>query len=286
MKSPITLTLSLALLTVFAIEGSVAQTLKTPANSPTQVLKQNFALGEVVIDYSRPSLKGRTAFGEVVPFDTLWRTGANGCTKITFTENVSVEGHALAAGTYSLFSIPGQKEWTIIFNKNAKQSGTGSYKQEEDALRFNVPVFMSKESVETFTIEMTNMRQTSAQVELSWETTRVAFSVVADIDSVMMKNIDVALSPEDKRPYFAAASYYYDNGKDLGKALDWVNKALEQNPKGFFIAHLKAKILLKKGDLAGAKAAAELSLALAKDAKSDDYVQLNTKLLASIVKKG
>ena len=286
MKKPAIVFSTLLCVAFFMNAITYAQTLKVPANSPTQTLKQNFGLGDITIEYSRPSLKGRTAFGEVVPFDKLWRTGANGCTKITFSDNVVVEGHPLTAGTYALFTIPGKTAWTIIFNKNYKQSGTSSYKQEEDALRFTVQAGKLADPVETFTIELQNMRPTSAEFELTWETTRVGFAVATVIDSAIMANIASALSPEDKRPYFQAANYYFENGKDLNQALEWVNKALEQNPKGFFIAHLKAKILAKQGKFEEAKAAAELSMSLAKDANNEDFIQLNKKLLATFVKKG
>ena len=262
-----------------------AQQLKTPAPSPTQTLKQNFALGEIDVEYSRPGLKGRIAFGEVVPFDKMWRTGANACTKITFTDKVSVEGNDVPAGTYSVFTIPGKTEWTVIFNKNLKIGGLDGYKQEDDLLRFKVKPSTTLDKTETFTINVTDISSTKATVELLWEKTRVAFAVTANIDSVMMKNIEMALSPADKRPYFQAANYYYENGKDLTKALEWVNKAIEQNQKAYYVVHLKAKILFKQKDFKGAIAAAEQSSALAKDAGNDDYVRLNEKLIAE-AKKG
>ena len=265
------------------------QTFKAPVNSPLQSIKQNFALGEIAIEYSRPSLRDRVAFGEIVPFDKLWRTGANACTKITFSDNVLLDGHLVMAGTYALFTIPGKKEWVVILNKNTKQSGTGSYKEEEDLLRFNVKPMPLLDKVETLTISIDAVRQTNALINISWDNTRIGFPVVANIDSIMMKNIESALSPEDKRPYFQAANYYFENNKDLGKALEWVNKAIDNNPKAFFMVHLKAKILMKQKDYAAAIAAAELSMQLAKDAKNDDYIQLNQKLIDEakrFVKKG
>lgn len=261
-----------------------AQQLKTPVLSPTQTLKQNFALGEIGIEYSRPSARGRVVYGEVVPFDKIWRTGANACTKLTFSDKVKVEGNDVPAGTYSLFTIPGQTEWTIIVNKNAKQAGTANYKQEEDLVRFKVKPTVLADKIETFTINVTDITTTSANIELAWEKTRIAFNVTAAIDSVIMKNIETALA-NDTRPYFSAAGYYYDNGKDLNKALEWSNKAIEQNPKAYYVVHLKAKIQLKLKDYKGAIATAEQSMALAKEAKSDEYVKMNEKLIED-AKKG
>jgi tetratricopeptide (TPR) repeat protein len=262
------------------------QQLKMPAPSPTQTLKQNFGLGEIDIEYSRPGLKGRTAFGQVVPYDQLWRTGANSCTKITFTDNVKVEGNAVPSGTYALFTIPGKTEWTIILNKNTNQGGTGDYKQAEDLLRFKVKPMSMNDKVESLTMNVADVAPTSSNIELLWEKTRVAFNVTESIDSTMMKNIETALSPADKRPYFQAASYYFENGKDLNQALTWAGKAMEQNPKAFYVAHLKAKIQLKLKDYNGAIATAETSIALAKDAKNDDYVRMNEKLIEEAKKGG
>ncbi len=283
-KSKKSLVLGLAVSALFSL-NTFAQQLKSPAPSPTQTLKQNFALGDITLEYSRPSLKGRVAFGEVVPFDKVWRTGANASTKVTFSDKVKVEGNDVPAGTYSLYTIPGKTEWTIILNKNVTNWGTDGYKQEEDLVRFKVKPMMISEKVETFTMNVGEMTSTSANVDLMWEKTHVGFSVTANIDSVMMKNIDMALAPADKRPYFQAANYYYENNKDLNKALEWVNKAVDQNPKAFYVLHLKAKIQVKLKDNKGAIATAEQSIAMAKEAKNDDYVKLNEKLIEE-AKKG
>lgn len=259
--------------------AAMAQQLKTPAPSPTQTLKQNFALGDITIEYSRPSVKSRVVFGDLVPFDKLWRTGANASTKITFSDKVKLEGKDVPAGTYSLYTIPGKTDWTIIINKNTTLWGSDGYKQDEDIVRFKVKSNTMADKVETFTINVADVTTSTANIEFTWEKTRVAFNVASNIDSVMMKNIETALSPADKRPYYQAANYYYENGKDLTKALEWDNKAIEQNPKAFYMVHLKAKILMKQKNYKDAIAAAEQSIALAKDAKNDDYVKLNEKLI-------
>ncbi len=270
--------LGIVVLTLLSFR-SMAQQLKTPAPSPTQTLKQNFALGDITIEYSRPSVKGRVVFGDLVPYDKLWRTGANASTKITFSDKVKLEGTDVPAGTYSLYTIPGKTEWTIILNKNTTLWGTDGYKQEEDIARFKVKSMTMNDKVETFTINVADVTAASANVDIIWEKTRVVFNIASNIDSVMMKNIETALSPADKRPYYQAANYYFENGKDLNKALEWVNKAIEQNPKAFYMVHLKAKIQMKLKDYKSAIASAEQSIALAKDAKNDDYVKLNEKLI-------
>jgi hypothetical protein len=260
-------------------------TLKTPAPSPTQTLKQSFALSEITIEYSRPSAKGRVVFGDVVPFGKMWRTGANAATKITFGEDVKVEGKAVPAGTYALYSIPNKDNWEITLYKDLTIAGrTAEYKAENELTRFTVKPSPLANKVETLTINVADITATTASIELTWEKTRVAFNVVADIDAKVMKNIETSLAT-DTRPYFQAANYYYENDKDLKQALDWVNKAIEQNPKGFWMVMLKAKIQLKLKDNAAATSSAEQVIALAKEAQNDDYVKQAEKLIVDAKKK-
>ncbi|MES2138661.1 MAG: DUF2911 domain-containing protein [Bacteroidota bacterium] len=261
-----------------------AQQLKLPAPSPLQTLDQSFALSNIKIEYSRPSAKGRVIFGDLVPFGKTWRSGANTATKITFGEDVKIEGSPLVAGTYALYTIPNKDSWEIMFYNDLKLGGNvADYKAENEVLRVKVKPSAYANKVETLTINVTDMTSNSGNIELLWENTRVAFSVVSDIDSKVMKNIETSLAT-DARPYFQAAGYYYDNNKDLTIALGWINKAIEQNPKAFYMVHLKAKIQLKLKDYKGAVATAEQSIVLAKEAKNDDYVAMNQKLIAEAQK--
>ncbi|AYQ34406.1 DUF2911 domain-containing protein [Runella sp. SP2] len=261
--------------------GSMAQGIKTPAPSPTQTLKQDFALSSIEINYSRPAAKGRKVFGDLVPFGKIWRTGANGATKITFGEDVKVGGMPVKAGSYAIYSVPNANEWEIIINKGANNSGLTGYKTEDDVARFKVKPMQLPMNIESFTIMLGNLTASSASVQILWETTAVEFPVVADIDSKIMAQINSAMTV-DSRPYFQAASYYFDNGKDINKALEWANKAVEAQPTAFWVLHLKAKVQAKAGDKAGAKSTAMKSIELAKEAKNDDYVVLNQKLIATL----
>ena len=266
---------------LFANMSMDAQTVKVPAPSPTQSIKQDFALSSIEVSYSRPGVKGRSIFGDVVPFGKLWRTGANGCTKLTFGEDVKVGGVEVKAGTYSLFSVPNKDEWEIILNKNITIGGLDGYKTEDDVARFKVKTAMLGSLVETFSIQVANVTSSTADIQISWEKTSVNIPVVADIDTKISKSIETAMTV-DNRPYFQAASYYLETGKDLGKALTWVDKAIEMNPKAFWMVHLKAKIQAQSGDKVGAIATAKKSIELAKEAKNNDYVALNEKLIASL----
>ncbi len=264
-----------------AIMTAQAQGIKTPAPSPTQTIKQDFALSSIEVNYSRPNMKGRTVFGDLAPYGKLWRTGANAATKVTFGEDVTVGGVAVKAGTYVLYTVPNKDEWEVIFNKGLGNWGIDGYKKEEDVARFKVKPVALPSSVETFTIQLGNVTPATADIQVSWEKTQINIPVVADIDAKISKSIETAMNV-DNRPYFQAASYYFEAGKDLKQALAWTNKAIENSPKAFWMVHLKAKILAKMGDKTAAVTAANQSIVLAKEAKNDDYVALNEKLIATL----
>jgi tetratricopeptide (TPR) repeat protein len=276
--------ISLSLMALAMAFISQAQTVKVPAPSPLQTLKQNFALSEITIEYSRPSARGRAVYGDVVPFGKVWRTGANGSTKITFGEDVKVEGKAVKAGTYALYSIPGKDSFTFMLYKDLKLGGdVANYNAENELIRFAVKSSKLTEKVETFTMNVADITATSSNIELTWENTRAAFNVTADIDASIMAAIDKALN-KDNKPYYQAASYYYDNNKEMKVALEWVNKAVEQNPKAYWVMLLKAKIELKLKDKAAAKASAEKVIEMAKADKDDAYVKNGENLLIEINK--
>jgi tetratricopeptide (TPR) repeat protein len=262
--------------------SAYAQTLKVPAPSPQQTVKQNFALSDVTIEYSRPSVKGRVIFGDLVPYGKIWRTGANSATKITFGEDVSLEGKAVKAGTYALYTIPEKDSWTIMLYKDLTLGGNvNDYKAEDEAVRFSVAAAIAAEKTETFAIGFDDIGASTMKVVLSWDKTRVAFNIKADIEDKIMKNIQTAMF-DDKRPYYQAASYYYDNGKDLKQALEWASKAAELNPSAYWVMLLKAKIQFKMKDYQGASVSAQKVIELATADKDDTYVGHGKKMLEDI----
>ena len=259
---------------------SLTAQLKVPAPSPSGMVKHAVGLSDIQVEYSRPSAKGRVIFGDVVPFGKVWRTGANGATKITFGEDVKVEGNAVPAGTYALYTMPNKDSWEIMLYKDLTLGGNvADYKKESELVRFNVKPKALNDKVESFTIDIADVTANSANVELNWEKTRVAFNVVSDIDAKIMKNIETNVV-NDSRPYFQAATYYYDNNKDLKQASEWADKAIASNPKAFWMVMLKAKIQAKQGDKKGAVASAEKVIALATEAKNDDYVAMAKKIVS------
>ncbi len=257
-----------------------SQALKTPTPSPMQTLKQGFALTDISIEYYRPSAKGRTVFGDVVPFGKIWRTGANGATKMTFGENVKIQGKDVPAGTYAIYTIPNKDNWEVLIYKDLKLGGNvNDYKQENELIRITVPVVNMNDYVETFTVNVANIQASSCAIEMTWEKTKISFNVVAEIDQAIMGSIDKAMNV-DSKPYYQAASYYYENNKDMAKALEWITKAVDQNPKAYWVALLKAKIELKSGDKKAATTSAQKVIELAKEAKNDDYVKMAEKLIS------
>ncbi|MEJ7821883.1 MAG: DUF2911 domain-containing protein [Chitinophagaceae bacterium] len=253
---------------------------KVPAPSPTQTIKQDFGLSAIELIYSRPAMKGRKIFGDLVPWNKVWRTGANNATRLKFTDDVMIGGKALKAGEYALYTVPGDKEWEIIINKGSANWGT-NYKQEDDVFRIKAMPMKLTETVENFTMQFANVKPTSTDLHIMWDKTAVAIPITTDIDKRIMAQIDNAMN-KDSRPYFQSAMYYMENGKDMNQSLQWFDKAIEQNPKGYWIYHQKANALAKMGKKAEAKSIAQKSMDMAREEKNDDYVRLNEKLMADL----
>jgi Protein of unknown function (DUF2911)/Tetratricopeptide repeat len=272
----------LALAIALAITSvTEAQALRTPAPSTTQTIKQDFGLGSIELSYSRPGMKGRKVFGDLVPFGKVWRTGANQATTITFSDDVTIGGTAVKAGKYGLVSIPDKDNWTFIITKQLDITSPAAYKAENDVVKVMAKPMAMKDAMENFTMQFANVKSNSCELHVMWENTAVSLPMSSDVDSKVMAQIDNLIN-KDNKPYFNAAMYYLENGKDLGKALTWFDKALEQNPKAFWVHHQKANCLAKLGKKADAIASANKSIELAKEAKNDDYVALNEKLLATL----
>lgn len=255
--------------------------LKTPAPSTGQMVKQDFGLSSIELSYSRPNIKGRKIFGDLVPFDKVWRTGANGATTLTFGDEVTIGGKKIAAGKYGLLTIPGKSSWTIIISKQTDVTNPAAYKQEEDMVRLTAKTTNLPIAVETFTIALHDVKPASCIVYIAWDKTAVSFPITTDVDTKVMASIDAAMKSE-KPPYYQAAAYYLENNKDINKANEWFAKAAEANPKAYWIKYNQAKALAKSGKKAEAKAVALQSKALAIEGKNDDYVKLNEKLLAEL----
>jgi hypothetical protein len=256
--------------------------LEFPQASPSATLHQRVGITDIDIAYSRPSAKGRTMLGGVNPYGEPWRTGANSATRITFSTPVTFQGSHLEAGTYELFTIPGADEWTVMLQKAANQWGAYAYDPKNDVLRVKATPQHLAEHVETFTIEVDDIRTESATLALVWEHTRVPISLGFDVVGILKPKIEAAMAGSGPKPYAQAAMFYADNKLDLDAANGWIDAAIAQQPDAFYLYYQKARILAAKGDKAGAEAAARHSIDLAAKASGpakDEYLRLNQALI-------
>lgn len=254
---------------------------KTPAPSPAQTVKQEFGLSNVELSYSRPARKGRKIFGDLVPYNAVWRTGANSATTLTFGDNVIIGNKEIAAGKYGLLSIPGATSWTLIITQQTDVTNPAAYKPAEDVVRVTVKVKPLATSVENFTIQFDDVKAESCNLTISWDKSMVSLPIKTSVDAKVMASIQESMRSA-KPAYFQAAFYYLENGKDLKQAEEWFAKAVEEQPNAFWIRYQQARNFAKLGKKTLAKEAALKSKELATAASNQDYVTLNNKLIGSL----
>src|SRR5690606_2097771 len=274
------ITITLLWLATILLPGITLAQLALPAASPASVVTQGIGLGEVKIDYSRPSLKGRKMFGAQVPYNSVWRTGANKVTNITFSRDMEINGLKVAAGRYALLSIPSTTEWTIILNKEAEAWGAYTYKESEDVLRFKVKSEKLKSTIEHFTIRFDDFTPTEANLVIEWENTRVKFPIKHDPDSEIMDQIKKLTASSDANAgvLLGAANYYLETNRDLNQAYAWASKAVETN-KAFWALAARAKIASRIGKCDVALEDAKAALPGAKEANDMSYVFTLEKII-------
>lgn len=271
------------ILFVFAVATTVAVNaqLKTPAPSTSQKIEQTVGLTNVKVEYSRPSMRGRTIFGDLVPFDKMWRTGANANTKITFSDPVMVGGKEVKAGTYALYTKPGAQSWDVMLYTDTENWGTPEkWEDSKVAATVKAQVYPMPMNIETFTISFDDITNNSANLGMMWEKSYVALPISFMTDKIVSENIEKVMGGPTATDYYQSAVYYLESGQDINKAKTWIDKALEMNDKPAFWMHRQQSLIYaKSGDKKGAIKAAQKSLELAKTAGNEDYVALNTKSL-------
>jgi len=274
-------------LTILIASFTAEAQVKTPQPSPKAIVNQTVGLTDVEIEYSRPGMKGRTIFGDLVPFGKLWRTGANANSTISFSEDIMFDGKTLKKGKYAVFITPKADTWELVFYKTTDNWGTPEeWKEENVALKTTAKPETLTRNVESFTISINNLDNNFAHLEFSWEKTLVAFKFEVPTQKAAIASIEKALAGPTAGDYFSAAQFYYQSNGDLNKALGYVNKALELNAeKPFWYNRLKSLIQAKLGDKKGAIETAKLSLAAAELAKNNDYVKMNKDSIAEWSKK-
>jgi hypothetical protein len=254
---------------------------KMPAPSTTQIIKQDFGMGSLEVNYSRPNVKGRKVFGNLVPYNKVWRTGANSATTITVSDEIMIGGVTLKAGKYGILSIPGKKEWTIIITKDVNVTSPAAYKQENDIVRVMATPTKMKKKVETFAMQFANIEYESCELHIKWAGTAVSLPITTNIKDRLKADIEKMLQG-DKPNYSQAANFYYEWMKDYANALVNINKAIDANKKAFWLYLTKAKIEKESGDKVSAKTSAETCVKLATEAKNDDYIKMGNDLIKSL----
>ncbi len=273
----------IAFLMLFSV--NIFGQISTPRSSPACKVTQTVGLVDVTVDYFRPNLKGRKAFGDVVPYGAMWRTGANSGTTVTFGDEVMIGNNKVPKGTYIVFTIPQEKEWTVIFNKNTKLQGNDpeGYKIEEDVARINVKVLPTMPMVESFTIGINNVKATGATIDFTWENVIISVPFTVDTDTRVMNSIKSKLDGPTGNEYYQAASYYLENKKDIVQAKKWMDMACDKGIcNKYWILRTKGLIYAEAGDKKGAKEAFTQSLTEATKENDAAYIKMNEKSLAEL----
>lgn len=265
---------------LFAMAAMLSLTLgaqiTTPQPSSTQKIAQQVGLTDVALEYSRPSMRGRTIFGDLVPYDAMWRTGANKNTMITFGDDVTIGGKEVKAGSYAIFTKPGEAVWEVIFYADTENWGTPqNWDASKVAATVKTEVFPMEMPVETFTMTIDDVHNNGATLGMIWEKVYVGVPFEVPTKAKALKSIETVMNGPNGNDYYSAASYYLDEGQDLDKAKEWIDKAVAANPKAYWVMRKQSLINAKLGDTKAAIDAAKKSLAAAEAAGNQDYVKLN-----------
>jgi hypothetical protein len=258
---------SLFMVTLGLLPVAIAQELELPRPSPKASVTQTIGLTDVTISYSRPGVKGRVIWGELVPYDKVWRTGANEATTISFSRDVKIGGQNIPAGAYSLLTIPGKEEWMVVINKDANQWGSYSYDQTKDAVRVKVKPQMGPHQ-ERMMFSFADVQLSSGTVELAWEKVRVSFVIETDTVNQAMANIKDALESDWVVPYRAASFVHMNNVGDKTEARKWIDQSVTIR-ETYWNMRLKAEILAAEGSIKEAIAIAEKAVQIGKENKDE-----------------
>lgn len=255
--------------------------IETPQPSPFSKVEQKVGLTDVTLEYSRPNMRARTVFGDLVPYGKVWRLGANTNTKITFSTDVTVQGKELKAGTYALFAIPNENNWEIVFYSNA---GNWGAPQELDASKIiakvTAEVYPLPMNIETFTMSFDDLTSNGATLGIMWANVYVGVKFEVPTDKIVASSIDKIMNGPNAGDYYAAAVYYLQEGKDAKQAKTWIDKAMSMTAQpAFYQLRQQSLIYAKAGDKKGAIEIAKKSLEASKAAGNMDYVKMNTDSL-------
>ena len=262
---------------VFAISFCSYSQIQTPQPSPFSKVEQQVGLTDVTLEYSRPNMRNRAIFGDLVPYGKVWRTGANARTKITFSDDVTVGNATLKAGTYAIFSIPNKTSWEVIFyTEHAGGGAPQTLDESKVAARVVAEVYPMPMKIETFTMTFDDLTSNSGVLPMLWEEVYVGVQFNVPTDAKAAASIEKVMAGPSSNDYYSAASYYFQEGKDIAKAKEWIDKAISMSAKpAFWQLRQQSLIYAKAGDKKGAIEVAKKSLAASEDAKNEDYIKMN-----------
>ena len=276
-------------LLLFTVNLSFSQ-INTPRVSPASEVEQMVGLTKIEIEYSRPSMRGREVFGNLVPFGKVWRTGADNSTKISFDTDVIISGKTIQSGTYSIFSIPNKESWEIILYSDVELWGVPRDWSENKIVfssMFDVKKLKKSNTVETFTISFNDLTNNDVIMSISWENTSVDIKIEVPTRSMVEKDISNVLNDNPKASdYYAAAVFYRQENVNLSQALLWMNKAIEmfENPR-FYHYRQQSLLMAANNKFSEAIDAANKSLDDAIKSDNQGYVKMNRESIAEWSKK-
>ena len=268
-------------LTLFAFTAllsfSLSGQLQTPDLSPAATLTQVVGLTDVSVEYSRPAVRGRTIFGNLVPYGKVWRTGANARTKVSFSDDVSIGGKEVKAGTYAILTIPRENSWDVIFYTDHEGGGAPAELDESKvAARVTADVQEMPMVIESFTISIDDITSGSAVLGMLWENAYVGVKFEVPTDAKVSSAIERVMNGPGFQDYYAAAAYYFSEGKDMGQAKQWIDKAMSMVEKPrFWQLRQQSLIYAASGDKKGAVELAKKSLIDAEASGNSDYIKMN-----------
>ena len=260
---------------------SVNAQIETPQPSPFTKIEQKVGLTDVTLEYSRPSMREREVFGNLVPFGKMWRAGANKNTMITFSNPVKIDGQDLKAGSYSIFITPAATSWDVIFYSDTENWGTpGKWDDTKVAAKTTIKTMKTAMNVETWTIGFDTLTNNSAELGFIWENTYASVKIEVPTDTAVTAAIEKTMAGPTANDYYASAVYYMNADKDLDKANMWMDKAMAMSKEpAFWQLRQQSLLYAKMGDKKSAIATAKKSLDKSKEAKNADYVKMNEESL-------
>ncbi|MFT6797945.1 MAG: hypothetical protein ACJAWA_000050 [Nonlabens sp.] len=270
----------IVVLSLMLVATTAMAQIEAPQPSPSAKAMQTVGLTEVTLEYSRPAKRGRAIFGELVPFDKLWRTGANSNSMITFSDDVKFAGTDVKAGTYAVYTKPGKKEWTVmLYNDTSNWGNPKTWDENKVVATATVEIKKINYEVESWTMAINEVTMEGAHLQMMWEKTLVAVPFTVPTAAKTEASIDKVMAGPSANDYYSAATFYLDANKNLQQAHEWISEAVEARPEAYWMHRKKSLIEAKMGNKSAAIASAKISLTLAEEAKNMDYVKLNVDSL-------